>query len=68
MSSNKSKPFIVWVGGKRKIIDKLMEYIPSGLNNYYEPFLGGGALFFNIKDKVKKAFLSKYHHFIEEKK
>jgi len=29
MSSNKSKPFIVWVGGKRKIIDKLMEYIPS---------------------------------------
>ncbi|MCP5374911.1 MAG: Dam family site-specific DNA-(adenine-N6)-methyltransferase [Rickettsiaceae bacterium] len=58
MSSNKSQPFIVWVGGKRKIIDKLMEYIPSSLNNYYEPFLGGGALFFNIKDKVKKAFLS----------
>ncbi|HJD56060.1 MAG TPA: Dam family site-specific DNA-(adenine-N6)-methyltransferase [Rickettsia endosymbiont of Pyrocoelia pectoralis] len=52
------KPFINWVGGKRKIADKLIEYIPSGLNNYYEPFLEGGALFFAIKDKFKKYFLS----------
>ena len=45
---SKSKPFLVWVGGKRKLIDKLMQYIPAKFNNYYEPFLGGGALFFNL--------------------
>jgi DNA adenine methylase len=51
-------PFFQWVGGKRKIVDKLLERIPSGLNNYYEPFLGGGALFFQVKDKFNKCFLS----------
>ena len=53
-----AKPFIVWVGGKRKIVNKLLEYIPPKINNYYEPFLGGGAMFFNIKDRVKNAYLS----------
>ncbi|WP_341794113.1 MULTISPECIES: Dam family site-specific DNA-(adenine-N6)-methyltransferase [unclassified Rickettsia] len=56
------KPFINWVGGKRKLADKLLSYIPSYLNNYYEPFLGGGALFFAVKDKFKKCFLSDINH------
>ncbi len=30
----KTPPFIQWVGGKRKIVDKLIKYIPSGVNNY----------------------------------
>lgn len=53
-------PFLQWVGGKRKIVDKLLEKIPLGLelNNYYEPFLGGGALFFQVKDRFNKCFLS----------
>jgi site-specific DNA-adenine methylase len=51
-------PFFQWVGGKRKFIDKLLERIPLDLNNYYEPFLGGGALFFQVKDKFNKCFLS----------
>ncbi len=55
-----SSPFFQWVGGKRKIVDKLLEKIPSGLelSNYYEPFLGGGALFFQVKDRFNKCFLS----------
>ncbi|WP_342270468.1 DNA adenine methylase [Rickettsia endosymbiont of Orchestes rusci] len=52
------KPFFRWVGGKRKLIAPLLAYIPSGFDNYYEPFLGGGALFFAVKDKFKKCFLS----------
>lgn len=56
--SNKSKPFLVWVGGKRKVVNKLMEHLPLEINNYYEPFLGGGALFFNLRDKYNKAYLS----------
>lgn len=41
----KGKPFVKWAGGKRQIIDKLKQYIPSKYNRYYEPFVGGGALF-----------------------
>ncbi len=52
------RPFFQWVGGKRKIVDKLIERIPLGLNNYYEPFLGGGALFFQVKNRFNKCFLS----------
>ncbi|WP_375319185.1 DNA adenine methylase [Candidatus Tisiphia endosymbiont of Oplodontha viridula] len=52
------RPFFQWLGGKRKIVDKLIERIPLGLNNYYEPFLGGGALFFQIKNIFNKCFLS----------
>ena len=57
-SVDKPQPFLQWVGGKRKIVDKLIKFIPSGLNNYYEPFLGGGALFFHIRNKFNQCFLS----------
>jgi DNA adenine methylase len=59
-TANKPQPFVNWVGGKRKITDQLIELIPGSLNNYnyYEPFLGGGALFFAIKDRFKQCFLS----------
>ena len=49
------KTFIKWVGGKRGILKKLKEFIPDNYNNYYEPFLGGGALFFDLNPT--KAFI-----------
>ncbi len=48
----KGKPFVKWAGGKRQIIDKLKQYIPNNYNCYYEPFIGGGALFFELAPKV----------------
>lgn len=57
-TTQKPLPFLQWVGGKRKLTDQLIKNIPSGLNNYYEPFLGGGALFFAIKGRFKQYFLS----------
>ncbi len=54
----KPQPFIQWVGGKRKIVDQLIKRIPVEANNYYEPFLGGGALFFQVKDMFNKSYLS----------
>ncbi|WP_342256973.1 Dam family site-specific DNA-(adenine-N6)-methyltransferase [Rickettsia endosymbiont of Aspidapion aeneum] len=57
-NSDKPQPFLQWVGGKRKIADQLIKFFPSILNNYYEPFLGGGALFFQVRDKFKHCFLS----------
>ena len=56
--TNKPLPFLQWVGGKRKITDQLIQNIPEGMNNYYEPFLGGGALFFAVKGRFKQYFLS----------
>lgn len=47
----KGKPFVKWAGGKRQIIDKLNKYIPAKYNCYYEPFIGGGALFFELAPK-----------------
>lgn len=40
-------PFLTWVGGKRKLVKKLTA--PEKYNNYYEPFVGGGALYFYLK-------------------
>ena len=47
----KGKPFVKWAGGKRQIIDKLKQYAPSKYDCYYEPFVGGGAFFFELAPK-----------------
>lgn len=47
----KGKPFVKWAGGKRQIMDKLKNYIPFEFNTYYEPFVGGGALLFELSPK-----------------
>lgn len=45
------KPFTKWVGGKRQLLPDLMELIPTDFNYYFEPFVGGGALFFELQPK-----------------
>ena len=47
----KLQPFTKWTGGKRKLLPKLKELLPVDYNNYYEPFIGGGALFFELAPK-----------------
>lgn len=44
----KYQPFIKWVGGKRGLLSQILPLIPKNFNNYFEPFLGGGALFFEL--------------------
>lgn len=46
------RPFLKWAGGKSKLIQQYLPYIPKEFNNYYEPFLGGGALFFHLLPKA----------------
>ena len=55
----KGKPFVKWAGGKRQIIDKLKQYVPDEFNTYYEPFVGGGALLFELSPK--KAVINDYN-------
>ncbi|WP_456479545.1 DNA adenine methylase [Nautilia sp.] len=63
MSGNKTsaKPFIKWVGGKRGVLSQILPYVPKKFNNYFEPFVGGGALFFELYNlgllKNKKVYL-----------
>lgn len=42
------KPIVKWAGGKRGLIDKYKSYFPKEFSKYYEPFFGGGALFFHM--------------------
>lgn len=42
------KPFTKWTGGKRKLLPELLRLAPKNYNTYYEPFIGGGALFFEL--------------------
>lgn len=55
----KGKPFVKWAGGKRQIMNEIMKYIPFNYNTYYEPFVGGGAVFFELAPK--KAVLNDYN-------
>ncbi|TMI63774.1 DNA adenine methylase [Candidatus Bathyarchaeota archaeon] len=41
-------PFVKWAGGKTSLLPELLPHVPHRLTSYYEPFLGGGALFFGI--------------------
>lgn len=48
----KAKPFVKWVGGKTQLLPELTKRIPKIKGRYYEPFLGGGALFFHIQSEL----------------
>ncbi len=45
------KPFLKWVGGKRQLISEIEKYLPQKYDKYYEVFIGGGALLFNLQPK-----------------
>ncbi len=43
-----AKPFVKRVGGKGKLVPELVKVFPKKFNNYFEPFVGGGALFYEV--------------------
>ncbi|HHT8833667.1 TPA: DNA adenine methylase [Burkholderia cenocepacia] len=46
------KPFVRWAGGKSRLLPRILPYVPSRIKNYYEPFLGGGAVFLACASRV----------------
>ncbi len=51
-------PFIKWAGGKRSLIPSLIKYFPEHTGTYWEPFVGGGAMFFTMANRIDRAILS----------
>jgi DNA adenine methylase len=47
-SSVSPRPFLKWAGGKSQLIQQYSHYFPGDFKAYYEPFLGGGAIFFHL--------------------
>lgn len=47
--STPPRPFLKWVGGKRQLLPELLARVPENFETYFEPFVGGGALFFSLQ-------------------
>jgi DNA adenine methylase len=47
-ASTAGGPFLKWAGGKRQLLPQLRRFYPDRINRYFEPFLGSGAVFFDL--------------------
>lgn len=45
------KPFLKWVGGKTQILEEVMKQFPETIQDYYEPFLGGGSILLEVLER-----------------
>jgi len=46
--ASKLRPVVKWAGGKTQILEKITALMPNEYHNYFEPFIGGGALLFSL--------------------
>ena len=66
MGDSNIAPFIKWAGGKRQLLAQIKERMPESFNNYYEPFVGGGAVVFELLptraviNDINKALMNTY--------
>lgn len=66
MKKTNISPFVKWAGGKRQLLSQIRERMPKEYNNYYEPFIGGGAVLFDLLPEsavindINKALINTY--------
>jgi DNA adenine methylase len=51
-----SAPFLKWAGGKRQLVSRILGIVPDRIGTYFEPFVGGGAVFFALAAEEKRRF------------
>ena len=56
------KPFLKWVGGKTQIIKEVIGLFPTEMNNYYEPFVGGGSVLLALLSSVQQGTIQVSGH------
>ena len=72
MTNSSVAPFVKWAGGKRQLIPQIRERMPEKYNNYYEPFVGGGAVLFELQpanaliNDINKALINTYRTICNE--
>ena len=74
MSDASLSPFVKWAGGRRQLLNEIKERMPEGFYRYYEPFVGGGAVVFDILPEnavindINKALINAYRQICKEPK
>lgn len=60
MSKKPPYPFVKWVGGKARLVPRIVEKLPEKINTYYEPLVGAGAVFIHLakSKRFEKAVIS----------
>lgn len=72
MSNSNIAPFVKWAGGKRQLLSQIKERMPEKYNNYFEPFVGGGAVTFELLPEnalindINKALINAYKQICDE--
>jgi DNA adenine methylase len=58
-----ARPFLKWVGGKTQLLDAILRVLPEETDTYYEPFVGGGALFFAMamRKRFRRAVINDWN-------
>lgn len=72
MSNSNVAPFVKWAGGKRQLLPQIKERMPKQYNNYFEPFVGGGAVIFELLpanaliNDINKSLINTYKQICKE--